>query len=72
METSGPNFESQHIEEVGVLCEKSVVDSAVIVNCSHQNSQKIHTNQVAVEHTLVSDHVNGTSEQLREIMVESK
>ncbi len=69
--TSGPNFESNHIEEVGVLCEKSVVDSAVIVDCSHQNSRKIHTNQIEVARTLVKDHVNGTSEHLRGIMLES-
>ncbi len=69
--TSGPNFESNHIEEVGILCEKSVVDSAVIVDCSHQNSRKIHTNQIEVARTLIRDRVNGKSEHLRGIMLES-
>ncbi|MCP4269373.1 MAG: 3-deoxy-7-phosphoheptulonate synthase, partial [Candidatus Brocadiaceae bacterium] len=69
--TSGPNFESNHIEEVGILCEKSVVDSAVIVDCSHQNSRKIHTNQIEVARTLIRDRVSGKSEHLRGIMLES-
>ncbi len=66
-----PNYSAEHIEEVGLLCERSVVDSAVVVDCSHQNSRKIHTKQIEVARTVVEDHVNGRSAHLRGIMLES-
>lgn len=66
-----PNYSAEHIEEVGELCEKSVVDSAVVVDCSHQNSRKVHTNQLAVARTVIDDHVKGRSQHLRGIMLES-
>lgn len=66
-----PNFSAEHIEKVGELCEKSVVDSAVVVDCSHQNSGKIHRNQLDVARSVIEDHVNGRSQHLRGIMLES-
>lgn len=67
----GPNYSARDIEKVGELCEKSVVDSAVVVDCSHQNSRKIHSNQITVAQEVIADHVAGRSAHLRGIMLES-
>lgn len=66
-----PNYSASHIERVGELCDKSMVDSAVVVDCSHQNSGKNHLNQPAVARTVIDDHVKGRSRHLRGIMLES-
>lgn len=66
-----PNYSAADIEKVGELCDESMVDSAVVVDCSHQNSGKVHSNQLAVARTVIDDHVHGRSRHLRGIMLES-
>lgn len=48
----GPNYESQYINKLGnSLREKKLVES-IVVDCSHGNSKKIHSNQIFVAEDL--------------------
>ncbi len=66
-----PNYSAEAIEEAGNLCDKSMVDSAIVVDCSHQNSQKQHKRQIAVAQTIIGNRVAGETDHLKGIMVES-
>jgi 3-deoxy-7-phosphoheptulonate synthase len=48
---SGTNYDAASIESAKGVCAKGKIDNWIVVDCSHGNSQKKHTNQpiVAVE-----------------------
>lgn len=45
---SGPNFSKEHVKECVSKLEKSGLDTKVMIDCSHGNSQKDHNKQVTV------------------------
>jgi 3-deoxy-7-phosphoheptulonate synthase len=50
----GPNYESIHINKLGnSLRDKKLVES-IVVDCSHGNSKKIHSNQILVAEDLAT------------------
>ncbi|AXA33958.1 3-deoxy-7-phosphoheptulonate synthase [Francisella adeliensis] len=66
---SGPNFSKEHVDECIAKLKKSGIDSKVMIDCSHGNSQKDHTKQNSVlenicEQIKVSDDIFG-------VMIES-
>ena len=45
---SGTNYDTKSIKAASALCEKANVKCGLVVDCSHGNSKKIHTNQPIV------------------------
>merc|ERR1711865_1357284 len=45
---SGPNYEPQYVKECTDILRKDGANPRIIVDCSHGNSRKIHTNQPIV------------------------
>ncbi|KAL1916359.1 uncharacterized protein VTP21DRAFT_5976 [Calcarisporiella thermophila] len=66
----GPNYESQHIEETKTAIAKTKLPERIMVDCSHGNSQKKHTNQPLVSKCLAEQIAAGES-SIVGIMIES-
>lgn len=45
---SGPNYEAEHVEATLAVLKKFNLGEKIIIDCSHGNSRKIHTNQPIV------------------------
>lgn len=45
---SGPNFTKEHVDECIAKLKKADIDTKIMIDCSHGNSQKDHTKQQAV------------------------
>lgn len=45
---SGPNFSKKHVDECIAKLEKANIDTKVMIDCSHGNSQKDHNKQKVV------------------------
>ncbi|AJC49021.1 3-deoxy-7-phosphoheptulonate synthase [Allofrancisella guangzhouensis] len=45
---SGPNFSKEHVDECIAKLKKAGLDTKVMIDCSHGNSQKDHSKQKAV------------------------
>eukprot|EP01134_Creolimax_fragrantissima_P008388 CFRG8388T1 len=43
--TDGPNYDEVTVSRAVDICEKSKVNTRLIIDCSHGNSSKLHTNQ---------------------------
>jgi 3-deoxy-7-phosphoheptulonate synthase len=51
---SGPNYGKETIASVGSQLKKASLNQKIMVDCSHGNSQKVHSNQLKVVDSLVS------------------
>ncbi len=67
---SGPNFSPEAIAEATAALAKSNLRPAVMVDCSHANSQKDHKNQVKVAESLAAQIKSGTR-SIFGVMIES-
>lgn len=67
---SGTNYDSKSIRASASLCEKAGVDASLIVDCSHGNSKKVHTNQPIVAGE-VAKQVGRGELAIRGVMIES-
>lgn len=67
----GPNYSAGSIERASLLCEKSMVNSSIIVDCSHQNSMKKHERQLLVADELICERSSGNVKNLKGLMIES-
>jgi 3-deoxy-7-phosphoheptulonate synthase len=67
---SGPNFSAEAISEAGLALGKAGLRPALMVDCSHANSQKDHKNQVRVAESLAAQ-VSGGSAAIFGVMIES-
>lgn len=68
--SDGPNYEAKHVEAVSALLAKKKVKPAVMIDCSHGNSKKIHSNQPLVA-TDVAKQLASGSKNLVGLMIES-
>jgi 3-deoxy-7-phosphoheptulonate synthase len=69
--SDGPNFSAEHVNKCSALLKKAgVKNQAVMIDCSHGNSQKLHKNQPIVNHDISEQLANG-SRAIMGIMVES-
>ena len=66
----GPNYSKEHILQCEELLHKSKVPVKIMVDCSHGNSQKIHTNQPIVVNDIISQIENG-NKSIVGVMIES-
>ena len=67
---TGPNYSAEHIAEAGQALSKANLRPALMVDCSHANSQKDHKNQVKVAESLAAQVAAG-SLAIFGIMIES-
>ncbi len=67
---SGPNYSPESVAEAAQALSKAALRPAVMVDCSHANSQKDHKNQVKVAESLGAQ-VSGGSRGVFGVMIES-
>lgn len=67
---SGTNYDSKSITAASTLCGKAGIEASLIVDCSHGNSKKIHTNQPKVA-SAVAEQVADGEIAIRGVMIES-
>ncbi|MEI9948910.1 MAG: 3-deoxy-7-phosphoheptulonate synthase [Pseudomonadota bacterium] len=67
---TGPNYAAAAIAEAGVALSKAGLRPALMVDCSHANSQKNHKNQVRVGESLAAQ-VSSGSQAIFGVMLES-
>ena len=67
---SGPNYDARSVSAAVESLRSAGVPSAVIVDCSHGNSEKDHTRQPAVARTVL-EHLRGGLPGLAGLMLES-
>ena len=67
---SGPNYSQESVAEAAEALIKASLRPAVMVDCSHANSQKDHKNQVKVAEALALQ-VSGGSRGVFGVMIES-
>jgi 3-deoxy-7-phosphoheptulonate synthase len=67
---SGPNFSQEAVTEAAQALSKAGLRPAVMVDCSHANSQKDHKNQVKVAESLAAQ-VSSGSAAVFGVMIES-
>jgi len=66
----GPNYEEPYIAEAREKCQKSGVEPRLMVDCSHGNSLKVHTNQPIVAANLGAQLAAGNHD-IFGVMIES-
>jgi len=64
------NYSPEHINITGDLLFKKNVIQSIMVDCSHGNSQKIHTNQIKVAKSIANQIINGEN-RIAGCMIES-
>ena len=57
---SGPNYQKEHVAEAKKLLKQANVDTGIMIDCSHGNSQKKHENQPLVAEDSIS-FIDGSS-----------
>lgn len=67
---SQPNYQSNHVAEVGELLRQHHLSPRLMVDCSHGNSQKQHARQLPVARDLAAQLGNGCH-TIAAVMVES-
>jgi 3-deoxy-7-phosphoheptulonate synthase len=67
---TGPNFDASHVDEVCVRLRARGLPEAVMIDCSHGNSQKDHRKQAAVS-AAIADQVAAGSWRVMGTMLES-
>ena len=67
---SGPNYDAETVATVAGQLENAGVSTAIMIDCSHGNSKKDHTQQAAVAEE-VGRQVAGGSKAVRGVMIES-
>ncbi|KAJ1979669.1 3-deoxy-7-phosphoheptulonate synthase [Dimargaris xerosporica] len=67
---SGPNYEKEWIDKIKAQLTKANLCDNIMVDCSHGNSQKLHTNQPKVACSLAAQIAAGDSSVVG-VMIES-
>ncbi|KAM7221845.1 phospho-2-dehydro-3-deoxyheptonate aldolase [Rhypophila decipiens] len=68
--TKGPNYDKEHIEEAKATLKKKGQKMAIMVDCSHGNSNKDHRNQPKVA-ACVADQLRSGETAIIGVMIES-
>eukprot|EP01135_Chromosphaera_perkinsii_P004097 Nk52_evm4s270 gene=Nk52_evmTU4s270 len=68
--TKGPNYQKEHVKSAVEACEKGKVKPLVMIDCSHGNSLKVHSNQIKVAKD-VAEQVSGGDATIVGVMIES-
>jgi 3-deoxy-7-phosphoheptulonate synthase len=65
-----PNYDAASVREAELLLENAGLNSGLMVDCSHANSQKDHAKQIGVCQSIVDQRRAGDS-PIRGVMIES-
>jgi len=66
----GPNYSSKHVTEIVAKLTASNCNHRIMIDCSHGNSSKLHTNQPIVAADIVCQMASG-EESIIGVMIES-
>jgi len=66
----GPNYTIPFITKTETFIKNSSINCKILVDCSHGNSSKIHTNQPIVLENIIDQKLNG-NESIIGVMIES-
>eukprot|EP00940_MAST-03C_sp_MAST-3C-sp2_P002905 g2905.t1 len=67
---TGTNYDAKSIAGVEEICKKVNVEPSLVIDCSHGNSKKIHTNQPIVAEDIAKQVAEGST-SIRGVMMES-
>ncbi len=67
---NGPNYDANSVAEVRKALEKNNLEPAIMIDCSHANSEKDYRNQVKVCRNIASQVGDGDT-SIRAVMIES-
>jgi 3-deoxy-7-phosphoheptulonate synthase len=67
----GPNYRAPHIQKTADLLRRLELSDAIVVDCSHGNSQKRWDRQPEVFLEILQSHLSNPSSSVRGLMVES-
>ena len=67
---SGPNYYKEDIESTEKILESNEIKPNIMVDCSHGNSLKIHTNQPIVLEDIINQKISG-NKSICGVMIES-
>lgn len=67
---TGPNYDTEHVEDICARLGARGMRAAVMIDCSHGNSQKHHQRQIEVS-AAVAEQVAGGSWHIFGVMIES-
>ncbi len=65
-----PNYEAQHVDEVGEQLVKEGLPTKIMIDCSHANSQKAYERQMLVAEN-IAEQISGGDHRIAGVMVES-
>eukprot|EP00123_Amoebidium_parasiticum_P017213 comp23755_c0_seq1/m.41091 comp23755_c0_seq1/g.41091 ORF comp23755_c0_seq1/g.41091 comp23755_c0_seq1/m.41091 type:complete len:389 (-) comp23755_c0_seq1:435-1601(-) len=68
--SSGPNYDADSIAAAAAVCEKSGVNPRLMIDCSHGNSLKLHSNQPKVA-AAVAEQIAAGNHYIIGVMIES-
>eukprot|EP01136_Pigoraptor_vietnamica_P012386 Opistho-1_new@52254 len=68
--SAGPNFSAEHVRACGDQLRKAKLPSRIMIDCSHGNSLKLHTNQPKVAHDIAEQLATGCDD-IFGVMIES-
>ena len=72
---SGPNYDAESIRMAAKLLEKAELNTSLMIDCSHGNSQKNHLNQLKVAADIATQLKNNgsdsTAKNINGVMIES-
>jgi len=69
--TSGTNYDSASVNKVSAIARTSMkMEPAIMIDCSHGNSNKIHTNQIPVSQDVAKQLAQGNRDIIG-VMIES-
>ena len=67
---TGPNYDAAHVADVSATLRSAGLREAVMIDCSHGNSEKDHRRQITVAAS-ICDQVAGGSRRIFGVMLES-
>ena len=68
--SSGPNYQNETVDELSSILAKASLKDRVMIDCSHGNSKKIHTNQPKVAADIAKRIASGDN-RIIGLMIES-
>ena len=68
--SDGPNYSPENVKNVAQMIDGEQLDTNIIIDCSHGNSQKNHKNQILVAKNII-DQIVHSEKRIRGIMLES-
>jgi len=67
---AGPNYDQENVQKAIQQAQKMDINSAIMIDCSHDNSRKLHTNQTIVASAVANQVAAGCTEIVG-VMIES-